>query len=376
MKNFRFPTISIWIGGAIIALVLLGVFLQPHFYLFTRVEPSQIGVRIEGGRIVEILPPGVYSDFGLFVRLETYSAQSYQFSVTDAELITSDNQRLGVTVSGSVFRPDFKKADRIADLWTRYKTIYTNDVALQAVANDLAAQAMKVCVGDRPFRDSIIGTARDDLRKCIDSELSGLADPYGLDIQNVTVPNVLLSPEVQALLDSITKSRLETEKADQDKLRAVAEGLAQQAEQEANIRVEQSRIQEEARQKTLLAELSRQQLEAERKVIESQKANDLLSAQKDLEINKAQAAAAAEKANADLARETALAALYAANPNYYQLQVALANASAIKSTDKIIYIPSGTIPQLVISQGNLTPVVPVTPNTTPAPTPTPAPTTP
>jgi hypothetical protein len=370
MKNFRFPTISIWIGGVIIALVLLAVFLQPHFYLFTRVEPSQIGVRIEGGRIVEILPPGVYSDFGLFVRLETYSAQSYQFSVTDAELITSDNQRLGVTVSGSVFRPDFKKADRIADLWTRYKTIYTNDVALQAVANDLAAQAMKVCVGDRPFRDSIIGTARDDLRKCIDSELSGLADPYGLDIQNVTVPNVLLSPEVQALLDSITKSRLETEKADQDKLRAVAEGLAQQAEQEANIRVEQSRIQEEARQKTLLAELSRQQLEAERKVIESQKANDLLSAQKDLEINKAQAAAAAEKANADLARETALAALYAGNPNYYQLQVALANASAIKSTDKIIYIPSGTIPQLVISQGNLTPVVPVTPNTTPTPAPT------
>lgn len=358
VKNSKLPAVIVWV---IIAIVILGIssaLIQPHMYLFTRVEPSQIGVRIQGGRIVDILPPGVYSDIGLFVRLETYSAQSYQFSVTDDELITSDNQRLGVKVSGSVFRPDFKQADRIADLWTRYKTIYVNDEALQAVANDLAAQAMKVCVGDRPFRDSIIGTARDDLRKCIDTELSNLADPYGLDVQNVTVPNVILSPEVQALLDSITKSRLETEKADQDALRAFAEGAARQAEQEATIRVEQSRIQEEARQKTLLAELSRQQLDAEKKVIEAQKANDLLSAQKDLEINKAKALAAAEKADADLAREAALATLYTNNPNYYQLQTMLANASAIKETDKLIFVQEGTFPQLVFSQG-ITPVVPI-----------------
>lgn len=358
MKNFKLPVLIIWVVVVVVAAGIFMAAIQPHVYLFTRVEPSQIGVRIEGGRIVEILPPGVYSDIGLFVRLETYSAQSYQFSVTDTELITSDSQRIGITVSGSVFRPDFKKADRIADLWTRYKTIYTNDVALQAVANDLAAQAMKVCVGDRPFRDSIIGTARDDMRKCIDKELSDLAEPYGLDVQNVTVPNVILSPEVQSLLDSITKSRLETEKADQDKLRAFAEGQAKQAEQEATIRVEQSRIQEEARQKTLLAELSKLQLEAEKQVIEAQKSNDLLSAQKDLEINKAKAAAASEKANADLAKDAALATLYTNNPNYYQLQVMLANASAIKDTDKLIYIPVGTFPQLVISQG-ITPVVPI-----------------
>jgi hypothetical protein len=354
----KLPSLAISAVVGLIAIGIIAVLIQPHLYLFTRVEPSQIGVRIEGGRIAEILPPGVYSDIGLFVRLETYSAQSYQFSVTDSELITSDNQRLGVTVSGSVFRPDFKKADRIADLWTRYKTIYTSDEALQKVANDLAAQAMKVCVGDRLFRESIIGTARDDLRKCIDTELSGLAEPYGLDVQNVTVPNVILSPEVQALLDSITKSRLETEKAEQDKLRAFAEGQAKQAEQEATIRVEQSRIQEEARQKTTLAELSTQQLEAEKKVIEAQKANDLLSAQKDLEINKAKALAAAEKADADLAKESALASLYSSYPNYYQLQVMLANASAIKDTDKLIYLPVGTVPQLVISNGVM-PVVPI-----------------
>lgn len=365
-NNSAMVRIILWVVGAVIVLAVVAASIQPHFYLFSRVEPDEIGVRIQGGRIVEVVPPGVYSDLGLFVRLETYSATSYQFSVTDAELITSDSQRLGVTVSGSVFRPNFKKADLIADLWTRYRSIYISDEALQAVVNDLAAQAMKVCVGDRPFRDSIIGSARDDLRICIDNELSSLMEPYGLDVQNVTVPNVLLSPEVQSLLDSITKSRLETEKAVQDKARATAEGEAKQAEQEATIRVEQSRIQEEARQKTLLAELSRQQLAAEKAVIEAQKANDLLAAQKDLEINKAQAAAAAEKAKADLAQQIALAEIYRDNPNYYQLQMALANASAIKETDKMIFIPEGTFPQLVFTN-NLTPVVPITPadSTTP-----------
>ena len=189
-------------------------------------------------------------------------------------------------------------------------------------------------------------------------ELSVLADSYGLDVQNVTVPNVTMSEEVQALLDSITKSRLETEKAVQDELRAVAEGEARQAEQEAVIRVEQSRIQEEARQKTLLAELNRKQLEAERAVIEAQKNNDLLAAQRDLEINKALAAAASERANAELARELALAAIYSANPNYFQYQMALVNASAIKATDKLIFTVEGMFPSLVFGE-NLQPVVPV-----------------
>lgn len=348
--------------GVIIVLAVLIAITSDHVYFLKRVNPSEIGIRIRGGQIVEIVPPGVYSDIGLFVDLKVYSTEAYQFSVADAELITSDNQRIGVTVSGSFFRPDFGKADRISNLWTRYNHIYTNDDALQRVANDLAAQAMKVCVGNRPFRDSIIGTARDDLRNCVDEELSKLAEPYGLDVTNVTVPNVTLSQEVQELLDSITKSRLETEKAEQDRLKALAQGEASQAEQEAAIRVEQSRIQEEAKQKTTLAQLTTERLQAEKLVIEAQKNNDLLSAQRDLEINKALAAAAIERAKADLAKEIALAELYTNNSAYLQYQLAVANASAIKSTDKLIITPEGVFPQLIFGS-NVTPVLPIGPGT-------------
>ncbi len=347
---------------AVVGFFILVAIAQQHFYIFSRVQPGEIGVMIRGGQIFKVVPPGMYSDLGLFVNLKTYSVEAYQFNVSDTELITSDNQRIGVTVSGSFFRPDFSKADRIANLWARYQHIYTNDEALQKVANDLSAQAMKVCVGAKQFRESIIGAGRDALRNCIDEELSKLSEPYGLDVSNLTVPNVTLSPEVQSLLDAITKSRLETEKADQDRLKAIAQGEANKAQQEAEIRVEQSRAQEAAKQKAVLAQLTRDQLQAEKQVIEAQKANDLLSAQRDLEINQALAAASIEKAKADLAKEIALADLYGKNNNYYLYQMALANAGAIKATDKLIFVPAGTFPQLIFGEG-LNPVVPVTPAT-------------
>lgn len=346
----------------IIVAVLVGLvalLATPHFYFFERVEADEIGVRFSGGQIKDVVGPGIYNDVGLFVSLEKYTTQSYQFTVTDAEVITADNQRLGVTVSGSIFRPGMTAdVNYIQDLWKKYKNVYTNSDALQEVINNLATQAMKVCVGDRSYQDSVIGSDRDSLRNCIDTELNKLSTPYGLSVSNVTVPNVALSPAVQELLDAITRSRLETEKAVQDKAKAITEGEARQAEQEAQIRIEQSKLQETTKQQTILAQLEQEKLVAQKAVIEAQKNNDLLSAQRDLEINKAMAAAAIEKARADLARELALAEIYAKNSNYYQYQMAMVNASAIKATDKLIFVQEGSFPQLVFGN-NLTPVVPV-----------------
>lgn len=344
----------------LLIIVILGIFSKPHWYLFKRVDPDQIGIKTRGGRIVGIVPAGVYSDIGLFVNLETFSTLSYQFSTDDPEVITQDNQRLGVTVSGSAFRPSFTMSEKeITSLWIKYRSIYTNDQSLQSVLNDLSTQSMKVCVGNKPFRDSVIGSDRDALRTCIDEELNRLCNNYGLTVTNVTVPNVALSPEVQALLDSITKSRLETEKAAQDKLKADAEGLARKAEQEANIRVEQSKIQEETRQQIILAQLNEEKLKAQLKVIEADKANSLFSAQKDLEINTALSLAAAEKAKADLAKDVAQAAIYTNNPVYAAYMMAVVNASAIKESDKFIFTPEGVFPQLVFGSEGLFTTVPV-----------------
>jgi hypothetical protein len=361
MNSKRIVRIVGVLVAGFIALMVLFVISSRFYYLFEKVDQDEVGVRFRSGRIYDIVGPGVYNDVGLYVDLERVSSQAIPFSVRDEEIITSDKQRIGIAVSGDIFRPNLAQKDLILKNWAQYNGIYLDDELARARVSDLARQAMKVCVGERTFDDSIIGTARDALRSCVDEELSELASNFGLNIENVVVPEVVLSPEVQVALDAIVQSRLATEKAAQDKLKADAEARAEQALQEGQIRVEQSRIQEQTRQQITLAELEREKLEAQKAVIEAQKRNDLLSAQQDLEVNRALALAAAEKAKAQLAEQLALADLYAQFPEYLRLQLALANASALKTTDKIIFTLEGMMPNLVIPGPGIVPTVETSP---------------
>ena len=357
----RVPRSMITLFGFMIVVVVVVVLLASlssnFFYLFVTVEQNEVGARFRGGKLFDVVGPGVYSDFGLYVKIRKVSVKALPFNVVDEEIITSDKQRIGVSVSGDIFRPSFVAKDVIISKWEQYSIFFLEDQAALNKVNDLAKQAMKVCVGERKFDDAIIGTARDALRACIDDELSELATNVGLEIQNVVVPNVALSPEVQSALDAIVQSRLATEKASQDKLKAEAEASAEQAYQEGQIRVEQSRIQEQTRQETILARLDQEKLAAQRLVIQAQKSNDLLSAQQDLEVNRALALAAAEKAKVDIAQQLALAEMYANNPDYLQLQISLANASALKATDKVIFTPTGVVPNLVFAGPSILPTV-------------------
>jgi hypothetical protein len=271
--------------------------------------------------------------------------------VSDEELITSDKQRIGLQVTADVFRP--RDEETVSGNYGRYRTLYTNDSDLQKRMGDFSLQAMKVCVGNRKFDDAVIGSARDALRTCIDEELSTLSLPLGLEVRNVAVPQVTISPEVQAALDSIVQSRLSTEKAKQDVEKAQQESLALQAIEEGKIRVDQAKLQEAARQQATLQQLKQDQLEAELKVIEQQKINS----KSQLELTIIEQQVAKEQAQVDLAKELALATLYAANPQYVSLQIALANAQAIKDTDKLIFTPDGVFPNLIFSNNNVLPAL-------------------
>ncbi|MBX3015763.1 MAG: SPFH domain-containing protein [Caldilineaceae bacterium] len=370
-------TLITFIIGLVIVFILYS-FSSQFFYFFERVQEQEVGVKFRSGRISDVVGPGVYSDVGLFVEMRRVSSEAVPFRVTDEELITKDKQRIGLVVTGDVFRPSLAERELIRTLWAQYNQHYLNDDVARNAIEDRARQAMKVCVGDRNFDDAVIGAARDQLRDCIDTELDELAKNYGLNVQNVAVPDVILLPDAQARLDEIVQSRLQTEKAKQDELRAKAEAAAEQARQEGQIRVEQSRIQEEARQQKTLAELERQKIEAQKAVIEAglanelarveaelavieaEKNNELVAAQLDLEIQSARALAAAEQAKADLAQEIAKAELIATNPGYLQHQIAQANASALNANDKIIFTPEGATPTIVIPGPGIVPTVETT----------------
>lgn len=381
MRNSLKNLFSSRLIGIIILLLIIGLVIVPTFsqfvYVFQTIEEQEVGVRFRGGRIYDIVGPGVYSDAGLFVRLERVSSQAVTFEILDEEIITKDKQRIGVVVSGDIFRPGLAQKDILRSLWAQYRNLYLDDEAVRDRVEDLAQQSMKVCVGDRTFDANIIGTSRDELRTCIDEELSGLAVQFGLQIENVVVPEVILSPEVQAALDAIVASRLATEKAAQDQLKAEAEALAEQARQEGEIRVEQSRIQEQTRQQTLLAQLEQERLQAQlaiieaeranelaqletaRAILEAQKSNELLAAQRDLEINQLLTEIAAVKAQAQVAFDLALAELYSSNSAYLDLQIAQANANALAEANTIIFTPAGTVPTIIMPGPGITPVIDV-----------------
>lgn len=344
-----------WIGAvaALFVLILLAAGLRPFWY-FEVIENDEIGIAIEAGEVVSIKQPGIAYDFGLFVRLVKIKTSAVALVVDDPELITSDKQRIGLQVTADVFRP--KETDIVIANYGLYKGIYSDDNALQQRMTAFTLQAMKVCVGDKKFDDAVIGSGRDALRTCVDDELSALAEPLGLAVRNVAVPQVTISPEVQTALDSIVQSRLATEKAKQDVEKAKQEAAAQQAVEEGRIRVEQSKLQEEARQQVTLQVLKQQQLEAELAVIEQ----ETINAQAQLELAQAQQQVAQEQALVDIAKELALAKLYAENPQYLALQIALANAGAIKETDKLIFTPDGAFPNLIFTNNNILPSLDVT----------------
>ncbi|MEM7536263.1 MAG: SPFH domain-containing protein [Chloroflexota bacterium] len=366
------PNVQLPMRGIIIALaVVIGGFVIISFssqfmYFFELVDEQEVGVQFQSGRITDVVGPGVYSDFGLFVKIERVSSQAVPFVVTDEELITQDKQRIGLVVTGDIFRPGLAQKDDIQRLWPQYQQLYLNDETVRLRTQDRAKQAMKVCVGNRIFDDAVIGSARDELRACIDEEVNKLASNFGLRVDNVAVPDVIILPEVQARLDEIVQSRLQTEKAAQDELKVKAQALAEQARQEGEIRIAQSRIQEESRGQKLLAELEEEKIqsqravieaeranelarvEAQRAIIEAEKANELLAAEKDLEIQTIAAQAAAERAKAEVAKEMAVAEIYTLHPEYGDFQIARENASALSSTDKLIFGQEGLAPTLVI----------------------------
>lgn len=338
-----------WLIVVVVAVIVVALVsnFSKSFWYFEVVENDQVGVTIEAGKIQGVVQPGIAYDFGLFVDLIKITTSAVAITVDDPELITIDKQRIGLEVTADVFRP--READIVISNYSRYRNIYLSDESLQQRMTAFTLQAMKVCVGDKKFDEAVIGSGRDDLRACIDDELSGLAEPIGLEVRNVAVPQITISPEVQAGLDAIVQSRLATEKAKQDAEKAKQESTALQAVEEGRIRVEQSKLQEEARQQVILQDIKRQQLEAELAVIEQEKVNT----QAQLELTNLQQKVSAEQALVDIAKELALAELYQKYPSFVSLQIALANSAAIKDSDKFIFTPDGVFPNLIFSNGTL-----------------------
>ncbi len=347
------------IVAVVFLLIVSVIILSSCGYFFYEVQANEIGIKFKESRVVEIVSPGRYTEFGLWLDMQTVKVEGLQFCSSDPEVLTKDQQRIGLEVCGTVIRPGMEMAATYPDLWGRYRTFLTSDEALigpspdgrASLMDQLTRQAMKVCVGGRPFIEAAVCGSRDVLRQCIDEKVSEMATPYGLGVQNIVVPNISLNPAVQQLLDQITDERFKTDLERQQALRVAAESDRKLAEQQGQIRVEQGKVQEQRRQEAITAALERESLEQQLQVIVAQKANDLKAAQLAMEVSTAELEVAQLEAKKALAEEFARAGLFAENPEYLKVVVAQYWSAAWKEATKVV-LPAGVDPMTVLSPGD------------------------
>lgn len=369
-KGRAFPKTFGIILAAIAAILFILVVFRP-VYILKGLGQQEMGVKIRAGKINEIVGPGgVYYDFGLFVRMETYNIEGVPFIASDDEVFTRDMQPVFVEIRGQVFRPSktsIKQFDsdgtpilfseeEIKQHYVNYRRIYTSDDVMTTQIDGFSKQAMKVCVGQNDLRGNAVAEGRDFLRNCIESELEKLTRDIGLYINNIVVTDVRASEQAMIVINETNQYLLDAKKAEAQAQKLEAEGKANAVQREAEIRVQQAAAQETARQQVILAGLEEEKLIANRAVIEAEKENAIL----EQELNKEKALAAAELAKAELANTVLLAQIYQENPAYFNYLVAELNAAAIKETDKFMILPEGTIPNLVLGKDVL-PVMNVEP---------------
>lgn len=346
MEHVPFKAWCAGVGGIVLMLLWLFSSSLGMGYMMEDVGSGEMAVRIDRNQPVEVLGPGVYTDWGpwnLFrgKRLVQISVTNMRFEVTDEEILTKDKQRIGMTMAGDARLPI--ESEVILANWPRYGTLYQSPTMITGptgIMTSIGGQAFKVCGGDNTFDNLVIGSARDAASLCLMAEVTERAAVYGITISNVVIPNVTISKEVQAQLDSITQARLAATLADQRALEETAKAKQLAAQAQGAIIVEQGQIQERAIQDAKTAALQVDAQKARAALLLAQTDNESLA----LAFARIQRQTRAEMAQADLAGKLAEAQMYQANPTFASLQMTQAMAGAYKNTDKVIVVPEGTNP--------------------------------
>lgn len=260
-------------------------------------QPNQMAVELDEGQIQKVSGPGgKYTDMGMWSDLLLVNVDTVTFSVEDPEVLTSDNQAVGIKMTIQARR----KSDTasITNIVTNWYSL-TDDTRLIETISATAREGMKN--GVRGFDLAKLLNDRNGLGNAIKDQLAEDAEKYSVEIVNVTVENVAPSAEYMKILSDKANLSAETAK-----------------------------------------ELERQ------KLIEQTAANAKLQAQKDtevkvaqLEAEKAKTAIEVEIAKREGEKTAAAQEVYTLNPQAFALEQ-LRLLKELFGDNAVYYIPEGT----------------------------------
>jgi len=224
-------------------IVLLSVVLSMLLtgcYLNQNVEQNQIGVQMDKNAIKQVVPAGLYTDMGFFSDLMVLDADTLTFKISDPEVLTSDNQAVGIDVAIQARRRS--DSDSVKNMLTNWATLTNND-NLITVVSATAREGMKN--GARGFTLSTLLNDRNGLADSMKSQIQIDADKYSVEIVNVTIENVAPSSEYMAVLNQKALLKVEQEKLiqEQENIKQKALNDVLQAENDKRVKEQQLSVQ-------------------------------------------------------------------------------------------------------------------------------------
>lgn len=246
-------------------MLLLVVTLLSGCIFQDEVATHQRAVRLYKNEIQKVEGPGVYTQlFCIYCDLKTMDVDTLTFSVEDPEVLTSDNQAVGVKITIQARRKGDDES--VKNIFTNWSTL-TNNEQLVMTISATAREGMKN--GVRNFTLSTLLSDRNKLADDIRGQLTLDVEKYSVEIVNVTVENIAPSAEYMAILSQTANLNAQTEQ----ELRRQAL-INQQAAN--NILEQQKRV--EVAQAQVLAE----QAETEVQVEIAKRAGEVVAAQNEV----------------------------------------------------------------------------------------------
>ena len=340
----------LWIVPLSLLVILLLLAITGAIgYYFHQVDATEIGIVTYQGAVKKIVGPGLYNDPRPFADIKNVSMEGLQFEAVDGEVLTKDTQPIGVTVAGTVFRPGMELGlETYTKAWSQYEGILRHDTNLILVVDRLAYDSMKICVGNNTFKEAVVGEARDRLGECIRKQLNSKGEQYFLTFENVIVPNVALSDAMRQQLGDISQVINETTRKEKEGALALAEAQRILKTEQGKIMVEEGKQQELFRQKAKTAKLEQLAEIEKMAVIKATKANELEKETLSIAVAQKAVEAMELQARAVNADEAFLANIMQSNPSYVEMINVSRLAEALKSVEKILVIPDGTNPVMML----------------------------
>lgn len=187
-------------------IVLFALFSMSACYWNDEVGTNQVAVQLDENKIQSVVGPGVYTDMGFFADLKTMDVDTQTFSVDDPEVLTKDNQAVGVKVTIQARRKSDN--DSVRNIFEKWSTL-TDNTALVNTISATAREGMKN--GTRGYTLTELLNDRNGLADAIALSLKDDAEKYSVEIVNVTIENIAPSAQYMAILSETANIKAQTD---------------------------------------------------------------------------------------------------------------------------------------------------------------------